>query len=118
MLAGAIAETSAGLRERIVAIAAHRLEAAQADIELERGWAHVRGTPGARISVAEIAALSYFSPDALPPEVPPGLEASSRFSPKARSNWANATHVCTCEVRSEEHTSELQSLLRTSYAVL
>src|SRR3546814_3340881 len=42
MLAGAIAETSAGLRERTVALAAHRLEAAQADIELERGWAPVR----------------------------------------------------------------------------
>ncbi len=98
MLAGAIGETAGVLRERIVAIAAHRLEAAEADIELARGRAYVRGTPAMNISLAEIADLAYFSTHELPDGVPPGLEASSRFSPKARSNWANATHVCTCEV--------------------
>jgi carbon-monoxide dehydrogenase large subunit len=30
--------------------------------------------------------------------VPPGLEASGRFRPKSRTNWTNATHICTCEV--------------------
>jgi aerobic carbon-monoxide dehydrogenase large subunit len=98
MLAGAIGETAAGLRARIAAIAAHRLEAAVEDIEVAHSWASVRGTPTAGISVAEIAALAYFSPESLPPDVPPGLEASGRFATSARSNWANATHVCTCEV--------------------
>ncbi|MBN2624854.1 MAG: xanthine dehydrogenase family protein [Acidimicrobiales bacterium] len=98
MLAGAIGETAAVLRERITAIAAHRFEASEADIELSQGWAHVRGTPTMTMSLSEIAHLAYFSPNALPDGVPPGLEASGRFSPKARSNWANATHVCTCEV--------------------
>ena len=58
----------------------------------------MRGTPATRISVAEIAAIAYFSPGSLPPDVPPGLEASGRFTPSARSNWANATHICTCHV--------------------
>jgi carbon-monoxide dehydrogenase large subunit len=98
MLAGAIAETAGGLRARIAAIAAHRLEAAVEDIEVAHGRASVRGTPAAGMSVAEIAALAYFSPESLPAEVPPGLEASGRFATSARSNWANATHVCTCEV--------------------
>ena len=98
MLAGAIGETAGGLRARIEAIAAHHFEAAVEDIEVVQGWARVRGTPTAKISVAEIAALAYFSPLSLPPGVPPGLEASGRFAPRARSNWANATHVCTCEV--------------------
>jgi carbon-monoxide dehydrogenase large subunit len=98
MLAGAIGETAGELRSRIAAIAAHRLEAAVDDIEVAGGWASVRGTPTARISVAEIAELAYFSPASLPRDVLPGLEASRRFSPTARSNWANATHVCTCEV--------------------
>ena len=98
MLAGAIGETAGVLRQRIVAIAADRLEAAETDIELAHGSAHVRGTPALKVSLAEIAHLAYFSPHALPDGVPPGLEASGRFSPKARSNWANATHVCTCEI--------------------
>jgi len=91
MLAGAIGTTAGELRGRIEAIAVE-------DIEVAHGWANVRGTPTARISVAEIAALAYYSPASLPPDVAPGLEASGRFAPSARSNWANATHVCTCEV--------------------
>jgi len=98
MLAGAIGTTAGELRGRIEAIAAHHFEAAVEDIEVAHGWANVRGTPTARISVAEIAALAYYSPASLPPDVAPGLEASGRFAPSARSNWANATHVCTCEV--------------------
>jgi carbon-monoxide dehydrogenase large subunit len=98
MLAGAIGTTAGELRARIDAIAAHHFEAAVEDIEVAHGWATVRGTPTARISVAEIAAQSYFSPASLPPDVPPGLEASGRYAPSARSNWANATHICTCEV--------------------
>jgi len=98
MLAGAIGVTAGELRARMAAIAAHHFEAAVEDIEIAQSWASVRGTPTARISVAEIAALAYFSPDALPPDVPLGLEATGRFAPSARSNWANATHVCTCEV--------------------
>ncbi|GMU79110.1 MAG: xanthine dehydrogenase [Acidimicrobiia bacterium] len=98
MLAGAIGVTAGELRARMAAIAAHQLEAAVEDIEIVHGRAQVRGTPAASISVADIAALSYFSPASLPPDTPPGLEASGRFAPSARSNWANATHVCTCEV--------------------
>jgi len=98
MLAGAIGTTAGELRGRIEAIAAHHFEAAVEDIEVAHGWANVRGTPTARISVAEIAALAYYSPASLPPDVAPGLEASGRFAPSARTNWANATHVCTCEV--------------------
>ena len=60
------------LRDRVVAIAAHRLEAAPADIELGASRASVRGTPTKGMSLAEIATVAYFQPDALPPDVPPG----------------------------------------------
>ncbi len=97
MTAGAIKETSAVLRERIVAIAAHRFEAAPEDIELAESRATVRGSPSVGISLAEVAAIAYFQPEALPPGVPAGLEASVRYT--AKSNiWVNATHLCTCEV--------------------
>jgi aerobic carbon-monoxide dehydrogenase large subunit len=98
MIAGAIAETASGLRDRIVAIAAHRLEAAPEDLELAEGRCRVRGTPSLGLTLAEIARLAYFQPDALPDGVPPGLEASGRYKAVTRFNWANATHVCTCEV--------------------
>jgi carbon-monoxide dehydrogenase large subunit len=50
------------------------------------------------MSLAEIAALAYLDPYALPPGVPAGLEASGRYTAATRSVWVNAAHVCTCEV--------------------
>jgi carbon-monoxide dehydrogenase large subunit len=96
MLAGAITATAAVLRQRIVAIAAHLLEAAPEDIELAGARASVRGTPAVAISLADLADIAYFQTQRLPPDVPSGLEASGRYRAEA-SIFANATHVCTCE---------------------
>jgi carbon-monoxide dehydrogenase large subunit len=98
MTAGAVRETTGVLRERITAIAAHRLEAAPVDIELAESRAFVRGDPSTGLTLAQIAGLAYFQPEQLPPEIPPGLEASGRYRADAPMVWANATHVCTCEV--------------------
>jgi carbon-monoxide dehydrogenase large subunit len=98
MIAGAISETAEVLRDRIIAIASHRLEAAPEDIELVGSRATVRGTPSRGLSLAEIAGIAYFDVGSLPPDVPPGLEASGRYRAQAPNIWANATHVCTCEV--------------------
>jgi carbon-monoxide dehydrogenase large subunit len=98
MTAGAIRETSAILRERIKAIAAHKLEAAPEDIELSNSRASVRGIPTIGISLGELARAAYFDPYSLPPGVPAGLEASARYTADTRFVWVNATHLCTCEV--------------------
>lgn len=98
MTAGAVAETASVLRERITAIAAHRLEAAPEDIEIAAGRAGVRGVPASGITLAEIADIAHFQPESLPPGVPPGLEAGGRYRPESPIIWANATHLCTCAV--------------------
>ena len=98
MIAGAVQETAAILRERIIAIAAEHFEAATFDIELVASGAHVRGTPSEVVSLARIAEIAYFHPGKRPAGVPAGLEASARFEAKNPVIWANATHVCTCEV--------------------
>jgi carbon-monoxide dehydrogenase large subunit len=98
MTAGAVRETAAVLRERIIAIAAHKLEAAPEDIELGDSRASVRGTPSIGLSFADIAQRAYFRPGSLPPGVPAGLEASERFTAASASIWVNASHLCTCEV--------------------
>ena len=98
MVAGAIRETSAILRERIATIAAHVLEAAPADIQIVDGEVSVKGTPAKALTFAQLADIAYFGHDKLPREIPLGLEASARYRAEAFSVWANATHVCTCEV--------------------
>jgi carbon-monoxide dehydrogenase large subunit len=109
MTAGAIRETATIVRDRIVAIAAHRLEAAVDDIELAGSRASVRGTPSIGLSLKELAAIAYFEPTSLPPGVPAGLEATARYTATNGSIWVNATHVCTCEV---DPSTGLVTLLR------
>ncbi len=107
MMAGAVAATAAVLREKLCAIAAHRLEASVDDIEIVDGQAFVRGAPAVAVSVAELATMAYFNAQALPPGVSAGLEASERYTASPMPTWANATHVCTCEVDIETGRVEL-----------
>ena len=98
MLAGAVGEACAILRDRLIALAAHKLEAAPEDLELAEGRAFVRGTPSAGVEISELADLAYKQAMSLPPGMEAGLEVSRRFTAQSASLWANATHVCTCEV--------------------
>ena len=99
MTAGAVAETAAILRAKLTALAAHKLEAAEADITLGGSRAAVAGDPDSGVTFAELADIAYFQPYLLPPGTSAGLEASARYAPTAIPLlWATATHVCTCEV--------------------
>jgi carbon-monoxide dehydrogenase large subunit len=98
MTAGAVRETASILRERIVAIAAHKLQVEADEVELAGSRATVRGRPDAAMTLADIAAIAHFAPQALPPGVPAGLEASARYTADTATIWVNATHLCTCEV--------------------
>ncbi|MCJ7671012.1 MAG: molybdopterin-dependent oxidoreductase, partial [Acidimicrobiia bacterium] len=98
MTAGAVAETASVLRERILALAAHRLEAAVEDLELAGGRVSVRGTPSIGVTYGELARVAYLAPNELPAGMPAGLEASGRYTSANGQIWTNATHVSTCEV--------------------
>ncbi|MGB3351278.1 MAG: xanthine dehydrogenase family protein molybdopterin-binding subunit [Mycobacterium sp.] len=97
MTAGAVHEAGAILRGQIIAIAAGMLGVEAADIELADSRAAVRTDPDKSVSFADIAYRSYYEPMMLG-GVSPTLEATARFNSSAMIHWANATHVCTCEV--------------------
>jgi carbon-monoxide dehydrogenase large subunit len=97
MTAGAVDAAAAVLRERLVALAAHKLEAASDDIELSGSRASVAGSPTIGLTFADLAEMAY-QVSGLPPGVPPGLEASARYGASTPMVWATATHLCTCEV--------------------
>ncbi len=99
MTAGAVRETAAILRERLVAIAAHKLEAAVDDIELADSRASVRGTPAMRHLVRRARrAWPTSSPTRCRRASPPGSRRAPGTPRETGSIWVNATHVCTCEV--------------------
>ncbi|NVN53517.1 xanthine dehydrogenase family protein molybdopterin-binding subunit [Mycolicibacterium hippocampi] len=97
MTAGAVHEAGAILRGQIITIAAGMLGVESADIELSDSRAAVRTDPDKSVSFADIAYRSYYEPMMLG-GVSPTLEATARFNSSAMIHWANATHVCTCEV--------------------
>jgi carbon-monoxide dehydrogenase large subunit len=98
MTAGAVRGSASILRERLLAIAGHKLEVSVGDLELVGGRVHVRGAPTAGLSVADIAAIAYLDAQSLPPGVEAGLEATFRYTAESGTIWVNATHLCTCEV--------------------
>ena len=94
---GAARQAALEMRERVLTVAAHMLEASSDDLDLADGVVSVRGTPSAQKTLAEVAQLAYMRPQELPVDVPPGLELASRFTTQGPT-WSNAAHVCTCEV--------------------
>src|SRR5207249_12274039 len=86
------------------AIAAHRLEAAEAAIELADGVFAIAGTDRA-VSLADVAAEAW-DPPSLPDGMEPGLVASAAFAAK-QQNFPNGVHICELEIDPETGTVEI-----------
>jgi 2-furoyl-CoA dehydrogenase large subunit len=107
---GAVVGAARSVRDKLLRIAAHRLEAAPDDLELRDGEARVRGVPGRALSVRELARTAYADVLGLPPGEAPGLEARHAYqnplaqpvdaARRVRSQlvFSNAAHLCLVEV--------------------
>jgi carbon-monoxide dehydrogenase large subunit len=109
VILGGAAQTAATMvREKVVAIAAHLLEAAPEDLEVADSAVSVRGTPAKAISFAQVAGTAYLNAAALPPGLEAGLEATHRFQPPSPFTWSNACHICVCDIDPETGTVHLE----------
>jgi carbon-monoxide dehydrogenase large subunit len=86
------------IHDKAKRIAAHMLEAAVEDIELEDGKYRVKGVPEGGVTLADIADLAY-SGD-LPDELDAGLESTDFFRP-ADTTFPFGTHIAVVEVLPE-----------------
>src|SRR5262249_56830146 len=74
---GSAAVAADKVAEKLRALAASRLEAAAADVELAGGRAFVRGFPDRSIALADITRAAYSPPHGgLPDGLAPGLQAT------------------------------------------
>lgn len=94
---GAARAASAGVRAKLLRVAAELMEASVDDLDLGGGAVSVRGTPARRTTVAEVARAAYMRPDTLPADISGGLEHTARFKAPPVT-YSNAAHACTCEV--------------------
>ena len=97
MGAGAARAATLGVREQVLQIAAHVLEANAADLEIEDARISVRGTATKGIDLADVARLAWFAPSSLPPGLTQGITAEGTFR-VPDGGWVSACHVCWVEV--------------------
>jgi carbon-monoxide dehydrogenase large subunit len=94
---GAAIQASQQLREKVLLIGAHLMEAAPGDVEMTGGAITVKGDPAARVPLAQVAAVAYLNTDALPPGLAAGLETTARWKAPTFM-YSNACHAATVEV--------------------
>jgi 2-furoyl-CoA dehydrogenase large subunit len=107
---GAVVGAARRVRDKLLRLAAFRLEIADADLELRDGAVRVRGAPDRSVTFRELARTAYADVLGLPPGEEPGLEARhAHQNPLARPIdadrrvpsqlvFANAAHCCLVEI--------------------
>ena len=94
---GAAILAGRAIREKMLLIAGHLLEADPADITVADGRFAVRGMPDRSVAVRQIARAAYSGARQLPKELEPGLEATKFYDPYY-GTASNATHLAVVEV--------------------
>jgi carbon-monoxide dehydrogenase large subunit len=79
MLAGAIEGATERIKEKAFKVAEHMLEANVDDLEWHEGGVQVKGSPGTRKSLGDIALQTHLFKHSLPEEIESGLEASKVY---------------------------------------
>ncbi|HYU18841.1 MAG TPA: molybdopterin cofactor-binding domain-containing protein, partial [Chloroflexota bacterium] len=105
---GALLTAAGRLRDKVLRIGAHLLEASLADVELVDGAVRIRGVPERALSLREISRVAHFNPPRLPKDTDPGLVEIARYDPPT-GTWSNGCQAAVVEVCPE---TGLISLLR------
>ncbi len=97
---GAAWKAADTVRQNLLTMAAHMMEANPDDLEIAEGVIQVRGSPQSRMTVAEVARLAYHRPEKLPPGLMPAdLSATQNYdAPPGTGTWANAAHAALVDV--------------------
>jgi aerobic carbon-monoxide dehydrogenase large subunit len=104
---GAAILAGRSVREKMLVIAGHLLEADPADVTPADGRYAVRGMPDRSVTVRQIARAAYSGAKQLPKGLEPGLEAT-RFYDPYYGTASNATHAAMIEI--DRATLEVKTL--------
>ncbi len=95
----AIHKATGKVLEKAKRIAAHLLEASEADVEFNGGTFSVAGSPEASLTIQEIA-LATFAAHNLPDGMEPTLDSDYVYDPENFS-YPHGTHLCAVEIDTE-----------------
>ena len=102
---GALALSVRKIRDKAKTIAAHLLEAAEADMEYEDGKFFVRGSPDQSKTIQDVALMANVAWN-MPEGVEPGLEATTYYDPPNFS-YPFGAHIAVVTVDPEDGRIEL-----------
>jgi carbon-monoxide dehydrogenase large subunit len=92
----AVMRSSDKVRSKLVRIAAHMLEADEADVVQDGETFTVRGTPGTEVTLADVA-LTAYKPHKCPEGMDVGLQEMDYYEPTNLS-YPSGAHACVVEV--------------------
>lgn len=101
----AVHKAAERVREKIIQIGAHLLEAAPSDVVIEGGKVFVRGVPEKAKAIGEISMAAYLASN-LPDGMEPGLEATAYYDPP-NFTFPFGTHIAEVEVDPETGSIEI-----------
>ena len=104
---GAVRLATEAVREKVLRIAAHLLEAAPGDLTIEGGEVRPVDAPSRSVSVANVAKAAYLESQRLPEGEEPGLEATRSYDP-LRGTFAAGASAAVVEVDPETGAVTLQ----------
>jgi 2-furoyl-CoA dehydrogenase large subunit len=78
--ASAVAMATRRMKEKLLKIAAHKLEANINDLELVNGVVQVKGAPERKILIRRLAGLAHWNQGDLPEGMEPGIHASYTYN--------------------------------------
>ncbi len=106
----ALALASDAVLARMRQVAGHLLEVEAADVVYDDGAFRPVGVSNRGVTFAEVAAAAH-RPEALPPGVEPGLDATELFNVKAEEAYSNGTHVAAVSIDRETGRAKIESLV-------
>ncbi|HEX9843467.1 MAG TPA: molybdopterin cofactor-binding domain-containing protein, partial [bacterium] len=89
------------VKDKAKQFGAHMLDAQKESMSFDRGDIFVTSNPERKVTLGEVAMAAYDygwkGPGTAPPDMEPGLEATSRFEP-SNLTFPFGTHICVVEV--------------------
>jgi len=92
----AVQKSADGVRQKLLLIAGHLLEADVSDVEQDGETFAVKGTPGSGIPLSEVA-LAAYKPHRLPDGMDLGLQVMEYYEPTNLS-YPSGAHACVVEI--------------------
>jgi carbon-monoxide dehydrogenase large subunit len=100
---GAVVLAARAVRDKLLRIAAHTLEAAVEDLHVADARVAVKGVPGRGMSLTELARIAHLETQRLPAGLEPGLDAT-RFYDPIRGTFAAGAQAAIVEIEPETGT--------------